>query len=172
MKSTKELIYAALCVSLCVVGSLLIRFGVSTVGLDAAPAFVASLILGPRIGAIVGALGHMFNALLVGFPLNLPVHIVIAFVMAGTMYAYGWMFQWMTKKYPRASLIKKLGVCGMVGYICNVCIGLLVTYVALMVLMGTTWSLEAFSSMFVVLSIGCLANIIIASMVYMFLPSQ
>lgn len=49
-----------------------------TVALDSAPGFVAAAAFGPGEGSIVGALGHMFSALITGFPLGLPIHLLVA----------------------------------------------------------------------------------------------
>lgn len=60
-----------------------------TVALDAAPAFVAGAAFSAGEGAIVGAIGHLFSALVTGFPLGLPIHLLVAASMALFVWIFG-----------------------------------------------------------------------------------
>lgn len=78
----KRIARVAILVALSAVGAFIkLPSPTGTVALDSAPAFVAAAAFGPGEGAIVGALGHMFSALITGFPLGLPIHILIAVSM-------------------------------------------------------------------------------------------
>lgn len=66
-------------VSLSAVGAFIkLPSPTGTVALDSAPGFVAAAAFGPGEGSIVGAFGHMFSALITGFPLGLPIHLLVA----------------------------------------------------------------------------------------------
>lgn len=78
----KRIARVAILVALSAVGAFIkLPSPTGTVALDSAPAFVAAAAFGPGEGAIVGALGHMFSALITGFPLGLPIHILVAVSM-------------------------------------------------------------------------------------------
>lgn len=64
---------------------------VSSIGLDAAPGYLAAFAFGPGPGALVAAAGHLLSALLTGFPLTLPFHLLVALTMAGAGGAAGWL---------------------------------------------------------------------------------
>lgn len=75
----KRIARVAILVALSAVGAFIkLPSPTGTVALDSAPAFVAAAAFGPGEGAIVGALGHMFSALITGFPLGLPIHVLVA----------------------------------------------------------------------------------------------
>ncbi|MGO1383489.1 MAG: ECF transporter S component [Arachnia sp.] len=77
--SPKRIARIAILVALSAVGALIkLPSPTGTVALDSAPGFVAAAAFGPGEGAIVGAIGHMFSALITGFPLGLPVHLLVA----------------------------------------------------------------------------------------------
>lgn len=88
---TKKLILTSLFIALSIIGANIKLMG--TVAMDSMPGFLATLILGPIYGAIIGALGHFATALLSGFPLSLPVHIIISVDMALTMFVVGVLFK-------------------------------------------------------------------------------
>jgi uncharacterized membrane protein len=72
----------AVLIALAAVGAMIkIPSPTGTVALDAAPGFLAALLLGPTPGAIVAGLGHLASAGIVGFPLGLPLHLFIALQM-------------------------------------------------------------------------------------------
>lgn len=78
----KRIARVAILVALSAVGAFIkLPSPTGTVALDSAPAFVAAAAFGPGEGSIVGALGHMFSALITGFPLGLPIHILVAISM-------------------------------------------------------------------------------------------
>lgn len=64
---------------------------VGTVAMDAAPGYFAAFAAGPAAGALVAGIGHLFSALLTGFPLTVPFHLLIALVMAATGGLAGWL---------------------------------------------------------------------------------
>jgi uncharacterized membrane protein len=88
----KRIARVAILVALSAVGAFIkLPSPTGTVALDSAPGFVAAAAFGPIEGSIVGALGHMFSALITGFPLTLPVHLLVAaatFIWVG---AFGWV---------------------------------------------------------------------------------
>lgn len=86
---TKTLVYCALLIALSYLGSIVKIFG--SVALDALPAYFGALMFGGPMGAIVGAVGHLFSAALSGFPMGLPMHILVALCMAGACFAYAWL---------------------------------------------------------------------------------
>ena len=64
---------------------------VGTVAMDAAPGYLAAFALGPTAGALVAAVGHLFSALLTGFPLTVPFHLLVALAMAAAGGSAGWL---------------------------------------------------------------------------------
>ncbi|MEG0377480.1 MAG: ECF transporter S component, partial [Eubacterium sp.] len=83
---TQILVYAALLIALSYLGSMLKIAG--SVALDALPAYFGALMFGGPVGAVVGAVGHLFSAGLSGFPLGLPMHLLVAACMALACFAY------------------------------------------------------------------------------------
>ena len=77
--TTRKIILIALFCGLSYVGANLKIAG--SIAFDSAPAFLCAMLMGGLPGAIAGALGHLFSALLSGFPLTLPLHFVIAVEM-------------------------------------------------------------------------------------------
>lgn len=79
----------AILIALSAVGAFIkIPSPTGTVALDSAPAFVAAAAFSPAEGAIVGAIGHLFSALVTGFPLGLPIHLLVA----ASMVLFIWIF--------------------------------------------------------------------------------
>jgi uncharacterized membrane protein len=75
----KRIARVAILVALSAVGAFIkLPSPTGTVALDSAPGFVAAAAFGPGEGAIVGALGHLFSALITGFPLGFPIHLLVA----------------------------------------------------------------------------------------------
>lgn len=89
---TKRLVYTAILIALSVVGAFINIPGTS-IAFDSMPGFFAALFLGPGIGAIVAALGHIITAALRGFYLTLPLHIIISFLMAVCAYVFAWLYR-------------------------------------------------------------------------------
>lgn len=86
----KRIARIAILVALSAVGAFIkLPSPTGTVALDSAPAFVAAAAFGPGEGAIVGVLGHMFSALITGFPLGLPIHILVAVSMIAWIGLFG-----------------------------------------------------------------------------------
>lgn len=88
-KTTLRITLLALFIALAAVGANVKIMG--SIAFDALPAFLAAMLLGSREGAIAGAAGHLFSALLAGFPMTLPMHLVIALEMAAICYLTGWL---------------------------------------------------------------------------------
>ena len=105
---------AALFIALSFVGSNVKVMG--TIAFDSLPAFFGALLLGPAYGALIGLLGHLFSALLSGFPFGLPTHAVIAAGMALTMLCFGYTYRRLLK---RVSVLFNLIVTGIVGLVLN-----------------------------------------------------
>ncbi|WP_425803907.1 ECF transporter S component [Desulfitobacterium sp. Sab5] len=92
--SVKRIAIMAIFIALSYVGSLIkIPSPMGTVGLDSAPGFFSALAFGAWEGAIIIAIGHLFTAAVVGFPLTIPVHLVIAVEMALWALAFRWVNQ-------------------------------------------------------------------------------
>ena len=88
-KTTLRITLLALFIALAAVGANVKIMG--SIAFDALPAFLAAMLLGSKEGAIAGAAGHLFSALLAGFPMTLPMHLVIAAEMAAICYLTGWL---------------------------------------------------------------------------------
>lgn len=86
---TQKLVFCALLIALSYIGSMIKIFG--SVALDALPAYFGALMFGGPIGALVGAIGHLFSAALSGFPMSIPMHLLVALCMAGACFAYSWI---------------------------------------------------------------------------------
>ena len=111
---TRNLVLIALFIALSFVGSNVKVMG--TIAFDSMPAFLGALLLGPVYGMVIGFLGHMFSALLSGFPFGLLTHLVIAAGMAITMLGFGYTYLLLSKKL---SIIMNLIITGIVGLILN-----------------------------------------------------
>lgn len=88
---TLEITLLAVFIALAAVGANIKVMG--SIAFDSLPAFLAAMLIGGRNGAIAGAAGHLFSALLAGFPMTLPMHLVIAAEMAAICYLTGWLVQ-------------------------------------------------------------------------------
>ena len=129
-----------------------------SVAFDSAPAFLGTLLLGPVGGAILGAVGHLVSAALAGFPFTVPVHLAVAVLMALTMYAYG-------RVYGRFHDLTawSYGASGVVAWFINVPFSLAVLYP---VMQDAVWVL------LLPLSLVCIANLIVAGLIYSHLSSS
>lgn len=76
MTRIRKIVLVALFCALAYAGANLKIAG--SIAFDSAPAFLCAMLMGGLPGAAAGALGHLFSALLSGFPMTLPLHIVIA----------------------------------------------------------------------------------------------
>jgi len=88
---TFRIVLLALFIALAAVGANIKIMG--SIAFDSLPAFLAAMLIGGKEGAIAGAAGHMFSALLAGFPLTLPMHFAIAAEMAAICWLTGWLVQ-------------------------------------------------------------------------------
>ena len=123
-----------------------------TVALDAAPGFVAAAAFGPGEGSIVGALGHLFSALITGFPLTLPVHLLIAAATMVWVGAFG-------------LVARKVNIWAAIP------VGILINGVGGSALMIPVLGVGAFAALVVPLTIGATINIVIAVAVVKVLDS-
>jgi uncharacterized membrane protein len=90
--SAKRIAIMAIFIALSYVGSLIkIPSPLGTIGLDSAPGFFAALAFGAWEGCIIIAIGHLFTAAVVGFPLTIPIHLVIAVLMALWALTFRWV---------------------------------------------------------------------------------
>lgn len=152
--NTKTLVFTALLIALSYLGSLVKIFG--SVALDALPAYFGALMLGGPIGALIGAVGHLFSAALSGFPMGLPMHILVAACMAGACYAYAWI----NKK-------TNLVVASVDAILIN---GVVMTFLSgvLAVILGISPSVMGFViPMLVPLLIASTVNVVIAALLYL-----
>ena len=111
---TKNLVITALLIALSFVGSNIRVFG--SIAFDSLPGFLAALLLGPVNGAAIGFLGHLFTALVSGFPLTVPIHMVIAASMAITMLGFGFVHKALKNV---VSWVNNLIITGIVGIVMN-----------------------------------------------------
>jgi uncharacterized membrane protein len=88
-KQLPKITLLALFIAMAAVGANIKIFG--SVAFDSMPAFLAAALLGGPYGAIAGILGHLFSALLSGFPLTLPMHLVIAAEMGIICFVTGYI---------------------------------------------------------------------------------
>lgn len=154
--STKKLATMAILLALCVIGANIKILG--SIALDSFPAFVGAIVLGPFAGAFLGFFGHMISALLAGFPNTLPIHFIIGLLMAVCMFLYSWLRIKLKKNRLSAVIISAL-----VAYIVNVPLDLLLLYPFL----G-----PVVFPLFVPLSIATLANLALAEVVLLGIPSK
>lgn len=155
-KRTNNLTLKALLIAMCIVGANFKVLG--SIALDAFPAFLGAIILGPVSGAVIGFFGHMVSAALSGFALTLPIHLIIATLMAACMFSYGWIrCNW--KEGTLTSVIVSL----LVAYIINVPLDLLLLYP----MIG-----KVVYGLFVPLTIGTVANLFLTEIVYVMLPKK
>jgi len=81
------LVLMSLLVAFSYLGSLIKIHG--TIALDALPAYLGALLLGPLPGAVIGFMGHLLTAVTSGFPMTVPLHLFIALMMALTVGLFG-----------------------------------------------------------------------------------
>ena len=141
-----KLVKIALLIALSVVGSLIkIPSPLGTIAFDSLPGFVGAALLGMGPGALIGALGHLATALNTGFPLSLPVHLLIALLMALAMASFGFFFR-------RNKVIAIL-----IAAIINAPLSL--------ALLSPLYGWGFFYAMILPLSVGALANLLLATLV-------
>lgn len=152
----KKLTFTAIILALCIIGANIKLMG--SVALDSFPAFFGAVALGPVAGAFLGLFGHLFSAMLSGFPLTLPVHLIIGFCMMITMAVYGFI-----RRGGRSMEWQYIILSDVVGYILNVPLELVLLYPILK---------QTVYVYFVPLTIASIVNIIIAEVVYILLKSR
>jgi len=128
---TKKLVIIALFIALSFLGAHIQIFG--TIALDSLPAFLASLLFGPLYGAVIGFIGHMFTAIINGFPLSVPLHIVIAISMSIAMLGFGYTYKFLKNKLP---ITANLSITATVGIILNTPVSLGLSIATLWVIAG------------------------------------
>lgn len=154
---TRNLVLAAMFIAISFVGANLKIMG--TIAFDSMPAFMATLILGPVYGAVIGAVAHFLTALTSGFPLSLPVHIIIMIDMALTMYLFGVTYNKLKENNESIAII----VSTIVAVLIN---GPISTFI-LIPIMG-----KAVLAFLPVLTAAAGLNVIIAHIVYKVLPKE
>lgn len=151
----KKLVLLSLFVALSFVGANIKIFG--SIAFDAMPAYFATIFMGPISGAIVAVIGHLFTALLSGFPLSLPVHLIISVNMAITMVATFYTYKLLRKN----NFLIAAFVAIIVGTLFN---GPISTLVLLPILGDMVYGLIP------ILTVVSAINVLLAFMVYYFIP--
>ncbi|QOR34733.1 ECF transporter S component [Clostridium sp. 'deep sea'] len=92
---TKRLVRMALLIAMSYIGAYIKPFSglVATAAFDSMPGFFAAAWISPLDGCIVGAIGHLFTAMLQGFYLTIPVHLVLAVEMGLICYVFGFIWR-------------------------------------------------------------------------------
>ena len=154
---TKRLVITGLFIALSFIGANIKIMG--TIAFDSMPAFLGTLMLGPIMGAIIGSVGHFLTALTSGFPLSVPVHMVIMVDMAATMLLFGMVYNKLKDKNKISAAI--------VSTIVAVIINGPVSVFAIVPIVG-----KGVLSVLPILSLAALANVVIAIIVYKFIPKK
>ncbi|AGK96213.1 ECF transporter S component [Clostridium pasteurianum] len=154
---TRKLVIMALFIAVSFLGANIKIMG--TIAFDSMAGFLGCLILGPVYGAIIGALGHFLTAATSGFPYTLPVHMLIMVDMALTMFFFGIIYNKLSKINRYLGII----IAAIIGIIINGPISVLI----LVPIMG--WAMMA---MIPILCLAAFLNILIAYLVYKFLPEN
>lgn len=157
MKNNKIVILALL-ITLSVVLSYVKIF--SSIAFDSAPAFLASLLIGPVSGLIVGVIGHAATAMTSGFPFGM-IHLLLMFFMGLCMYAFGWF----AARYKGKDLTYQAFIAPCFwAYLLNVVIPL--------TCLGPLLSWPTVMGLFIPLSLATLANLLVAYLLAHFLPAR
>ena len=154
---TKKLVVLALFIALSFIGANIKIAG--SIAFDSTAGFLGTLIMGPLYGAVIGAIGHLLTAAVSGFPLSLPIHIIVMVDMALTMFLFGIVY----KIFSRSKEIMAIILSGVVGILIN---GPLSVFM-LIPIMG-----KAVLAMLPLLILAAALNILIAHVVYKFLPGS
>lgn len=154
----RKLVTCAMLIALCAVGANIKVVG--TIAFDSMPAFLGALILGPWYGGLLGAAGYFLTSLTSGFPMTLPVHLVLMISMALTMIFFN-LVQKSLEKKVNVWVGRIAGI--IVALIFNVGVGLLMV----IPLMGV--AVLAYAPELLPVA---LANVLIAEVVYMFIPKK
>lgn len=128
-----------------------------SIALDSAPAFFAALYFSPRVGALVGLLGHLASAATAGFPFG-GLHIYVALEMLLWVYIFGYLIS-LNKS------IRVIVVVGLFAIILNGIIGpLLLTLTPIFNL-----ELKIAQGLIVFLTVAASINVILAIVAYNFI---
>ncbi len=147
--TTKQLVLVSMFIALSFVGSLIkIPSPFGTVALDAAPAFLAAIVLGPIFGACVAFLGHIVTAINVGMPLTVLIHLLIAVEMAIVCGVVGLIYK---KGYLKLALFTGLLLNGVAAPALFIAI--------------PQFGIPFFMVMFVPLLLGAAVNIVICALI-------
>lgn len=151
--NTKKLVTMAVFIALSMIGAMIKING--SIALDALPAFLGSIILGPLAGGIIGCIGHLMSAGFAGFPLSLPMHLLVAAEMLVIVAIFG-------KLYRDGSRVIAI----LIGIVLN---GPVATFFAsqLASVLGMGFAgMAMFYALIVPLTIAAAVNVILASIVY------
>jgi len=161
MNTQKPLIALVFCAILIALSFALsyVRIPGTTIALDSLPALFGALLLTPRHGAAIGALGHLFTAMLGGFPYTLPVHLITAAMMALCVFLFGLLYQRLSGKRPVTASI----IAGGVAVAVNGPVAVLALSPLLLGMMGGWPGLIAFLWL---LTAAAAVNVVIAFAVY------
>ena len=151
--TTVRLVYVAVLIALSFVGSLIKIQG--SIALDSMPGFFAALLLGPGLGALVAALGHVLTAITSGFPLTIIVHLVITIMMAISAYVFG-------KVYKKSNIV----LASIIGIILNAVVELLILAPITKWLQFPLNGWAFFIAMIGPLTLASAVNIILAGIIY------
>jgi uncharacterized membrane protein len=154
---TKKLVITSLFIAISFIGANIKIAG--SIAFDSMAGFLAALLLGPSYGAIVGALGHLLTAATSGFPLTIPVHMIIMLDMAITMILFGMAYKFFSKTNKKIALI----LSSIVGVLIN-------GPVSVFMIIPITG--KGVLAMLPILTLAALLNIIIAHVIYIFLPGS
>ncbi|WP_251860081.1 ECF transporter S component [Clostridium sp. Marseille-Q2269] len=154
---TKRLVVIGLLIALSFIGANIKIL--ESIAFDSMPAFLGTLILGPIIGAIIGAVAHFLSALTSGFPLSLPVHMIVMVDMAVTMILFGIVYN----KFKNKNNI----LAAIAAVIVAVIINGPVSVFAIIPIAG-----KGVIVLLPILSLAALANVIIAIIIYRFIPES
>jgi len=145
MKTRKMILIALFCAMAYVGANLKIA---GSIAFDSSPAFLCAMLMGGLPGATAGTLGHMFSAMLSGFPLTLPLHIVIGVEMGIICFVTG-------------ILVKKSGWPIWLAAIVTLVLNAFVSPAILIIWPG--FGLNAALAIFVPLLLASAANVILAA---------
>ncbi|HBT18450.1 MAG TPA: ECF transporter S component [Clostridiaceae bacterium] len=91
-------ILSALFVAFSVLGASIKIQG--SIALDAFPAFLGAILLGPGFGFIIAVVGHLFSAFFSGFPLTVVLHLCTGVLMGLVVYGYGLLRHYTNRFWP------------------------------------------------------------------------
>ncbi|HBC95941.1 MAG TPA: ECF transporter S component [Clostridium sp.] len=153
----KKIIILAFFIALSFIGANIKIAG--SIAFDSTAGFLGTLIMGPFYGAVIGAFGHLLSAAISGFPLSLPVHMIIMVDMALTMFLFGITYKFFIKSNRLLAII--------ISSAAGVLINGPVSVFMLVPIIG-----KAVLAMLPLLVLAAALNILVAYLVYKFLPGS